>query len=78
MPVFESVICELLQIGYVDIICYVHQYFAVDKIKPINLWSKICLENNNKKEPWHDIILLGECVYALHFQMPHLRGFLVT
>ena len=67
MPVFESVMCELLQIGYVDIICYVHQYFAVDKIKPKNLWSKICLENNNKKESWHDIILLVELCLCTPF-----------
>ena len=67
MPVFESVMCELLQIGYVDIICYVHQYFAVDRIKPKNLWSKICLENNNKKESWHDIILLVELCLCTPF-----------
>ena len=33
MPVFESVMCELLQSGYADIIRYAHRYFAVDKIK---------------------------------------------
>ena len=33
MPVFESVMCELLQSGYADIIRYAHRYFAVDKMK---------------------------------------------
>ena len=43
MPIFESVTCKSLQNGYADIICYAHQYFGIDKIKPMNLWSKICL-----------------------------------
>ena len=35
-----------------------------EKIKPINLWSKICL-GNKEKESWHDIILLVElCSYT--------------
>ena len=59
MPIFESVTCESLQSGYAHIIYYTHQYFAVYKIKPMNLWCKICLGNKDK-ESWYDIILLVE------------------
>ena len=39
MPVFESVTCESLQSGYADITRYAYRYFAIDKLKPMNLWS---------------------------------------
>ena len=66
IPVFESVTCESLLSGCAGIIHYAHQYFAVDKIKPMNLWSKICVENK-EKESWHDIILLVELCLCTPF-----------
>ena len=49
MVVFKSVTCEFLQSGYADILCYAQQYCAIDKIKPMNLWSEICLRNKGKE-----------------------------
>ena len=49
MVVFKSVTSELLQSGYADILCYAQQYCAIDKIKPMNLWSEICLRNKGKE-----------------------------
>ena len=74
MPIFESVTCESLQNGYADIICYAHQYFGVDKIKPMNLWSKICL-GNKEKESWHYIILLVELCLCTPFSNATLERF---
>ena len=72
-PVFESATCESLQSGYADI-RYVHQYFAVDKIKPINFWSKIC-RGNKEKESWSDIILLVESYLCTPFSNATLKRF---
>ena len=74
MPVFESVTCKLLQSVYADIICYAHRYFAIDRIKPMNLWSKICL-GNKEKEPWHDIVLLVELCLCTPFSNATLKRF---
>ena len=40
IPVFESVTCELLESGSVNIIHYTHRYFAVDKKKFLNKIKK--------------------------------------
>ena len=66
MPIFESVTCESLQSGYADVIRYACQYFAVDKIKPMNLWSKLCLVNK-EKESGHYILLLVELCLCTPF-----------
>ena len=76
MLVFESVTYESLQSGYVDIICYTHRYFAVEKIKPMNLWSKICLGNKEKgMTSWHDIMLLAEFSLCTPFSNATLERF---
>ena len=49
-------------------------YFAVDKIKPMNLWSKICL-GNKEKQSWHDIILLVELCLCTPFSNATLERF---
>ena len=75
IPVFKSATCESLLSGCVGIIHYAHPYFAVDKIKPMNLWSKICL-GNKKKESWHDIIQLVElCLCTLFSNATPERNF---
>ena len=74
LPVFESVTRESLQSGYADIICYAHRYFAVDKIKPMNLWSKICL-GNKEKESWHYIILLFDLCLCTPFSNATLERY---
>ena len=66
MPIFESVTCESFQSGYADVIRYACQYFAVDKIKPMNLWSKLCL-GNKEKESGHYILLLVELCLCTPF-----------
>ena len=74
MSVFESVTCKSLQSGHEDIIRYAHRYFAVDKIKPMRFWSKICL-GNKEKESWHDVILLVELCLCTPFSKPTLERF---
>ena len=49
-------------------------YFAVDKIKPMNLWSNICL-GNKEKQSWHDIILLVELCLCTPFSNATLERF---
>ena len=74
MPVFESATCESLQSGYADIIRYAHRYIAVDKMKLMNLWSKIC-PGNKEKESWYDIILVVELCLCNPFSNAALERF---
>ena len=57
-----------------DIIRYAHRYFAVDKIKLMNLWSKICLRNKEKYS-WHNMILLFELCLSTRFSNTTLEMF---
>ena len=59
---------------YADIMWYAHRYFVVDKIKPMNLWSKNCL-GNKEKESWHEIILLVEFCLCTPFSNVTLERF---